>query len=382
MARQLKPRDVKQLAEVLGKQAVVFPGGVPAYYQDLVQRANIPESWKREIAGVWTGSADFDARRLVRFAEAKGINPRDRDWTTLGSLLRTVLEDGDAGLDVNSILISFIDVYELTPAPGTREQFRRRYGIPALPVAEREGADEGPEFDWRGPTDRLQLESWIRAEPPLLDVGFLSGAIRRAASVCRIEMAPTSARQDRRGTGVLIAPGVVLTNHHVMQWHPDEDMQDNARATMLRFLCVASGGEETAGLTFELAADQPIAHVDRDLDFVVLRTERRLASSEIVAVSPLTRAEPRAGSGLNVLQHPRGESMKLAISASGVTGVYANEGVVQYVTSSAPGSSGSPCFDDEWNLVALHHAQRSRAFGRVGEGILARRILDEIADLI
>ena len=29
---------------------------------------------------------------------------------------------------------------------------------------------------------------------------------------------------------------------------------------------------------------------------------------------------------------------------------------VQYLTDTEPGSSGSPVFDKEWNVVALHHS--------------------------
>ena len=33
----------------------------------------------------------------------------------------------------------------------------------------------------------------------------------------------------------------------------------------------------------------------------------------------------------------------------------ANRSRVRYSTNTESGSSGSPCFDQNWNLVALHH---------------------------
>jgi len=77
-----------------------------------------------------------------------------------------------------------------------------------------------------------------------------------------------------------------------------------------------------------------------------------------------------------------GQSMKLAISSKGVTHVNEGGGLMQYVTAAAQGSIGAPCFDDDWNVVALHHAQRSRPFGRIGEGILSNRILEGIRNLL
>jgi endonuclease G len=93
-------------------------------------------------------------------------------------------------------------------------------------------------------------------------------------------------------------------------------------------------------------------------------------------------ASPTKRMGLNILQHPGGESMKLALSSNGVTGVYPETGLIQYLTSTRGGSSGSPCFSDEWALVALHHAERSRMFGTIREGILFRAIHSEISSYL
>jgi hypothetical protein len=74
--------------------------------------------------------------------------------------------------------------------------------------------------------------------------------------------------------------------------------------------------------------------------------------------------------------------MMLAISGSGVTGAYPDRGYLQYVSRTAPGSSGGPCFDDDWNIVAVHHAVRSKAFGVIGEGILMASIYDAIKGIV
>src|SRR5262249_40939185 len=58
---------------------------------------------------------------------------------------------------------------------------------------------------------------------------------------------------------------------------------------------------------------------------------------------------------LLLLQHPRGAPLKLALDTSGVLRLNANGTRVRYATNSEGGSSGSPCFNMEWQLVALHH---------------------------
>src|SRR5262249_36255187 len=57
-----------------------------------------------------------------------------------------------------------------------------------------------------------------------------------------------------------------------------------------------------------------------------------------------------------IVQHPRGRPMELALGANALIGPNGNGTRVRYRTNTEPGSSGSPVFDLDWNLVALHHA--------------------------
>lgn len=70
--------------------------------------------------------------------------------------------------------------------------------------------------------------------------------------------------------------------------------------------------------------------------------------------------------------------MQLAPSADAVTFTDAGKGIVQYVTRTGRGSSGAPCFGEDWRVVALHHAERARTFGTIREGILMGPILREV----
>jgi hypothetical protein len=63
-----------------------------------------------------------------------------------------------------------------------------------------------------------------------------------------------------------------------------------------------------------------------------------------------------AHDALFIVQHPKGDPLQLALDTDAVIGMNANSTRVQYGTNTLPGSSGSPCFDRDWNLVALHHS--------------------------
>jgi hypothetical protein len=61
-------------------------------------------------------------------------------------------------------------------------------------------------------------------------------------------------------------------------------------------------------------------------------------------------------SALFMIQHPDAKPIKLALDTDSIQSINLNRTRVQYSTNSKPGSSGSPCFDQNWNLIALHHS--------------------------
>ena len=81
-----------------------------------------------------------------------------------------------------------------------------------------------------------------------------------------------------------------------------------------------------------------------------------------------------------ILQHPHGDYLGVAVDR--VTKVTANR--VQYRTNTNVGSSGSPCFNQDWELVALHHAGENSARPTWNQGIPFKAILarQEVSDAI
>jgi len=85
---------------------------------------------------------------------------------------------------------------------------------------------------------------------------------------------------------------------------------------------------------------------------------------------------------VNIIQHPAGRPKEISFQSNFVE--YTGGNVVQYVTSTLNGSSGSPVFNDGWEVVALHHAggnipeptTQKRYFRN--EGILAEKILFDL----
>lgn len=373
----LSQDDVDRLVEIIATQAANAPGiGPQGYFRDLVSRTNLKQNFKLALAGVWTGNPVVDARTLVNWALSKQINPVDPRYTSLGSFLKEILEDSD--LTDQRWIVSLILAYGLYPDPALTKQLRAEYNVPEKPAG-LQTMVEAPEpgFDWWGPGDETELQSWLQPEPEYEDVGTLIKIIERAASVCRVEFT----HMKRKGTGVLIAPNLVLTNYHVLKETTEDDLVGNARKAVLYFGKVSAGnGQEAKGRDFHLASDDPVIASSpvEQLDYALLRVEEQIKSEESIQPSPYSIQLPALKGALHILQHPMGKELKLSRSSNGIVAVREDLGKLQYYTMAEGGSSGSPCYNKDWDMVAIHHLERSSGLGIRREGILFKAIHQEI----
>lgn len=238
-------------------------------------------------------------------------------------------------------------------------------------------------FELPSEYEDVELEAFLPKQYSYeADVGKLRRGLELSSAVCRVSFT------DRpvTGTGVLISPDLVLTNYHVLS-HQEvalEQLSNQIPYLRLEFGCFSSESDsasasESFSVETVLACSPP-----GQLDYALLRVEAEIANARnIQPIRPLLvipSLAPRMG--LSVLQHPQGTVMQVSLSASGVVGTDSQRGRVWYVNRTQGGSSGSPCFDEEWQLVALHHASVSRGFGSVREGILMSSILAEISDYV
>ena len=67
------------------------------------------------------------------------------------------------------------------------------------------------------------------------------------------------------------------------------------------------------------------------------------------SVGKVLRGEP-----LNIIQHPDGAPKRVALRQNRFTALL--ERFMHYETDTMPGSSGSPVFNDQWQVVCLHHS--------------------------
>jgi WD40 repeat protein len=79
----------------------------------------------------------------------------------------------------------------------------------------------------------------------------------------------------------------------------------------------------------------------------------RTMRQQVASIVPFKR---RMGDRVFIIQHPRGQEQQIVLSDNNVltNGLYHN--FLRYRADSDYGSSGSPVFNEKWQLIALHHA--------------------------
>lgn len=206
------------------------------------------------------------------------------------------------------------------------------------------------------------------------DVGLLRQGLDLAKSVCKITFSDRPAAES--GTGVLVASDLVLTNYHVLSREADADLNQRSRNAQFEFGYISAQlGESSQSQTVMAAEVAPVIASSpiSELDYALIRLSFQSDFSiKPVPLSATAVLGPR--SPLNILQHPAGEALKVSLSNNGVVKTNDAQGLVLYVNPTQRGSSGSPCFDDQWQLVALHHKNMQTSFGSVREGILLSAI--------
>ena len=193
--------------------------------------------------------------------------------------------------------------------------------------------------------------------------------------VCRVEI------PGGGGTGLLVAEDLVLTNHHVMA--PIYTGQASRDDVTFRFDYKAlPGGAEligetrcglAAGTTWDVDKSPPSKQDEvvnggepdaKEMDYALVRLAERAGRLPISSKDP--EAPPRswfklepppaivATDPLFVLQYP--SDLRLQLAVGSVLSYTPGGTRLRHNARTLGGSSGSPCFDANLALVAIHHA--------------------------
>lgn len=153
-------------------------------------------------------------------------------------------------------------------------------------------------------------------------------------------------------TGLLIGFDLLLTNHHVFPSRVDID------GHAANFFHVRDEYGINNGKYYEFDPDRFFL-TDPELDFTIVAVQPRSRESDQIASCGWTRlieatGKVLTGAPVNIIQHPAGGPRAFAISDNKLMDILPT-GFLHYETDTLPGSSGSPVYNTDWELVALHH---------------------------
>jgi endonuclease G len=203
------------------------------------------------------------------------------------------------------------------------------------------------------PNDGLGLER-ILGTSDLQEINFLDVGRRSARPIGRIQVRDLAGRVREFGTGFLVSPHLLLTNNHVLP------TADSARRSLFDLDYEDDESfQPKSPVIFGLEPDRLfITAVDLDFSIVAIRlvaTDGRNDLSDF-GFLPLieTSGKVLIDEYVAVIQHPGGATKKIALRNNRVTDVF--EDFIHYTTDTDKGASGAPVFNDQWQVVALHHA--------------------------
>lgn len=231
---------------------------------------------------------------------------------------------------------------------------------------------------------KMQLEKIVNERSAFQNVmAFRERLGLIEAWICAFEI-PNSG-----GTGVLVGPDIVLTNYHVIESLLAGQVSPANARCRFDYKALSDGTAVNAGTSVNLADPWDVVHApysiadtkanggqwDADeLDFALVRLADEVGNQPI-GENPEPQAPSRGWLHLSgapavlaaedvvlVLQHPQDltaasvklQPMQLAVGT--VMGFVGNGLRVRHNTRTLPGSSGSPVFNANLEIAALHHA--------------------------
>lgn len=231
------------------------------------------------------------------------------------------------------------------------------------------------------PRDGMALERLI-GDNDLFPINYLEAGQRAGMPVCRIEVRDKIGRVIGHGTGFLVSPSLLLTNNHVLE------RENQALSSIAQFNYeLDSSGKEKPIISFRFDPNRLFV-TNKKLDYTLVAVESSASDGNSLSNFGYLPLDPHPGKILigeyvSVIQHPSGAPKAIAIRENKVIDVF--DDYVHYLTDTLRGSSGSPVYNDEWMVVALHHAgvpstDKPDEF-IANEGIRISSILKDVTDI-
>lgn len=204
----------------------------------------------------------------------------------------------------------------------------------------------------------LVLEAVLGDTSDFLPYSFLEEGMRKGKSVGRVVV-----RMDRgngpevlgHGTSFLVAPSILMTNAHVLP------TPESALHSQVQFNYeLDMRGNELDAERYALDPDYLfVSSPYEQLDFTLVGVKDKNGNSagDRWGTVRLDRDPSKVmiNEHINLIEHPAGRRKEVVLQENKIIGFFEG-GYIRYTADTLKGSSGSPVFNNQWDLVALHHS--------------------------
>ena len=189
---------------------------------------------------------------------------------------------------------------------------------------------------------------------------FLTRGAKCARAIARVVWKDRPPESNWQGSAFLISDWLAVTNNHVLE------SADAASDAALEFdYEFDEQGRERRAKTFLLDPARMFMTFQREgeLDYTVVAVApakggappgKGRGSLRLIA----ERGKAQNGEPLNLIHHPAGNRKRITVRDSRLLGL--DDHTLHYSGDTLGGSSGSPVFNDQWEVVGLHFGGKAK----------------------
>ncbi len=283
---------------------------------------------------------------IVKFLTASGL--KQQFITMDGNAMdawNSVITEADKHNKVNDLVKAVLKVYPNDPF--------LKSALSSQEINYSLSPDIDKISNWQPVSDET-LELLTMGSSTIIPVNFLALGVIRSKAVAKVEIRTGTNRCDV-GTGFIAKVDnfdelFFITNYHVLN-----DKSKIGSAKIIFDYELDINGNSKPSKSFRIDENgpwytSPVAECDACI-FKLVASPSELQDYQYLQ---LKRREVSKSEFVNIIHHPGGNMKQISLYHNIVTNT--DDRVVQYLTDTLKGSSGSPVFNSDWEVIALHHS--------------------------